>query len=42
MEQTREEIEQELKELRAAVEHSGIPLPLQKKLQRLIDKEMPE
>ena len=31
--------EQTYKELTAAVRESGIPLPLQKELQRLIDKE---
>ena len=32
--------EQEYKELTAAVKESGIPLQLQKELQRLIDKEL--
>ena len=33
------ELEQEYKELAAAVKESGIPLDIQKELQKLIDKE---
>ncbi len=34
--------EQNYKELTAAVKESGIPLQIQKELQRLIDKELEE
>lgn len=34
--------EQEYRELMAAVRESGIPLPLQKELQSLIDKDLEE